>query len=497
MIAPLLTCGLLLTSVAGALEEDPRLAEARTLLHGKQEAEVRRGGQICAKVNNPDAVVVLLGVLEETSGRGSGFLSPPHYRDVAWEFLIAITDPYARERVRLELDNKRSHERLRQWCAEALGIWGAPEYGPSLAKALRERDLDLRRAAARALGNVRSEAGAKALKKKVKDKDPILRANAIESLARQNPEEGREAVIKALAKDKDAGVRCALLAAACELYPDAAEYLCEEARENDDWRPRMQAVDSLSAIRTKSAVDQLIEALEDGRPAVADATIRALQALTGQKHTRPDVWRQWWADNREAFAFPEGRQQTSTSGGETVATYNGIRLVSDHVAFLIDKSKAMGETLASRGGISKEQAAYEELEQVFEKLSGRLTFNLFTYEMTVRPFSEKGPVKLSKRTAKQALEFLDKAPIQGSKDIWQVLEMVIADPDIDTVYLLSSGEPDVGLYVHWNRITAHLKDLNRFRKVVIHTIAYSDNKWFRDQLEKIAEATGGEFTWFD
>ena len=101
------------------------------------------------------------------------------------------------------------------------------------------------------------------------------------------------------------------------------------------------------------------------------------------------------------------------------------------------------------------------------------------------------------RTAKQALEFLNKAPLQGRKDIWQVLEMVMADADIATVYLLSSGEPDVGLYVHWNRITMHLKDLNRFRKVVIHTIAYSDSKWFRDQLEKIAEATGGEFTWFD
>ncbi|MDP6370552.1 MAG: hypothetical protein QF615_13160, partial [Planctomycetota bacterium] len=96
-----------------------------------------------------------------------------------------------------------------------------------------------------------------------------------------------------------------------------------------------------------------------------------------------------------------------------------------------------------------------------------------------------------------ALEFLDKAPLQGRKDIWQVLEMVMADEDIGTVYLLSSGEPDVGLYVHWNRITMHLKDHNRFHKLVIHTIAYSDNKWYRDQLEKIAEATGGEFTWFD
>jgi hypothetical protein len=51
--------------------------------------------------------------------------------------------------------------------------------------------------------------------------------------------------------------------------------------------------------------------------------------------------------------------------------------------------------------------------------------------------------------------------------------------------------------VHWNRVTWHLADLNRFHKVVVHTIAYSDNQWFRDQLEKIAEVTGGEFRWFE
>ena len=56
---------------------------------------------------------------------------------------------------------------------------------------------------------------------------------------------------------------------------------------------------------------------------------------------------------------------------------------------------------------------------------------------------------------------------------------------------------DVGEYVHWNRVTYQLKEINRFHKVIFHTIAYSDNKWYRDQLEKIAEATGGDFAWFE
>jgi hypothetical protein len=59
--------------------------------------------------------------------------------------------------------------------------------------------------------------------------------------------------------------------------------------------------------------------------------------------------------------------------------------------------------------------------------------------------------------------------------------------------MLSSGEPDIGEYVHWNRVTWYLKELDRFHKVVVHTIAYSNSPWYRDQLAKIAEVTGGEF----
>jgi len=71
-----------------------------------------------------------------------------------------------------------------------------------------------------------------------------------------------------------------------------------------------------------------------------------------------------------------------------------------------------------------------------------------------------------------------------------------AAPTLDTAYLLSSGEPDTGRYVHWNRVTRHLADLNRFHQVTVHAVAYTDNEWFRDQIQKIAEVTGGHFEWF-
>jgi hypothetical protein len=156
----------------------------------------------------------------------------------------------------------------------------------------------------------------------------------------------------------------------------------------------------------------------------------------------------------------------------------------------------MEETLTSKS-TTKREAAHAELASVLEKLQGRLTFNVFCYAELTRVFEEKSSVELSARNHKKALEFVAAAERGRQKDIWRALETVMEDPELDTAFLLSSGEPDIGTYVHWNRVTWHLADLNRFRKVTFHTVAYTDSKWFREQLVKIAEVTGGESRSFE
>ncbi len=489
-----------LTLLAALLPQDAdeaRLRRAKDLLHQNEEGTVRRGAELCAEIDSVASVELLLEVLDETARRPGRALPPPHYRDVAWDALVKIRDPYAQKRVEEEFKRNKGNAYVRQWCVELLGIYGDSNFGPTLKKALADKDVGVRRAAARSAGMIGDDGLTGALGKLVKHKDAYLRANALESAARLDLDAWGNKLRDSIAKDKDGGVRCALLGGAFDVFDQGVvEELSVKALEDEDWRPRMQAVDNLARIRTKSSVDALIEAIEDGRPVVGVRAIESLQRMTAQKHTRVGAWRQWWADNRETFSFPEGSTGKADLGDErSKAIYNGIRLVSDHVAFMLDKSKAMSERLASRG-TSKEEASRQELEQVLSGLYGDLIFNVFTYELGVEAF-EKRPVELTKKTAKKALDFVDDQRIQGSKDIWQVLERVVLDPSLDTAYLLSSGEPDTGLYVHWSRVTFQLKNLNRFHKVVIHTIAYSDNQWYRDQLEKIADATGGEFQFFE
>lgn len=474
-----------------AQAEAPDLQRAAELLGERTEQQVREGATICQQANNVAAVELLLEVMQQTERRTHLHLAPAHYRDICWEALTQITDHYARLRVELELKKGRD-PRVRQWCAELLGIYGEPGFAEVLQKALTAKEPDLVRWAARSLGMIGNASVTRQLEAVTRHKDDYARANAIEALARLDKDNYLAKFTAAIAQDGSGGVRCALLGAAPQVCPDQVEALSATALRDTDWRPRMQAVENLGKIKTKTAVDALITALGDGRPVVAARTLRELQELTGQPIEQPGVWAQWWRDNRESFAFPEGRGVPSRKSPTTVS-YNGLPVDSDHAAFLIDKSVMMQQQLQSKG-MPKEEAAVAELARVLELLDEKITFNVYNYEETIEAFGKKA-VKLTSKTRKRALTFAA-APSKGkAKDIWLALDTVVPDPTLDTVYLLSSGEPDIGLYVHYNRVTRHLADLNRFYKVTVHTVAYTDSEWFRDQLQKIAEVTGGHFEW--
>jgi hypothetical protein len=484
---------LLVGALCPSAAAQSELEQARAKLSASPEGSCKDGAEICVRLNNVAAVELLLEVLRTERDKGGGFLPQAHYRDVVWGALGRITDPYAQRRVEAEMKSNKDSAWTRQWCAELLGIYGDGDLGPSLQRALSDRDIGVQRAAALSLGKLKYTPAVKALVAQVGDRDYILRANAVDALMRIDASAHRPALLKAL-KDKDAGVRCALLATAAQTLPLEAEELSIAALSDADWRPRIQAVDNLGAIRTKTSVDGLIKALADARPVVAARAMRRLGELTGEKHRSRAVWEAWWRDHREDFTFPEGASKVEASGGSTVA-YHGVDLSSDRIAFLIDVSAKMGDTLESKS-MSKKQAAREELEAVLSKLQGRLVFNIFCYAEDTRIFEEKGAVELSARNQKKALEFVDKAPGGNQKDIWRVVSAALEDPELDTAFLLSSGEPDIGTYVHWNRVTWQLADLNRFRKLTFHAIAYTKEDWYRQQLEKIAEVTGGEFRSF-
>ncbi len=465
------------------VEEGPKaqLRRAEELLRGPGESVVRSGAQLCLKLNSVAAMELLLDSLRATQ---------PHYRDIVWETLPEFADPYARRRVEQELKTNKKNDRVRQWCAQALGRFGDPTFGPTLERALSDSEDFVRTAAAHSIGMLKYAKASAKLATMANAANPVERAYAAEALARIDPVAAWPAFEAALA-DGDGGVRCFVLGCVPELYSTRNEELGHRFLKDADWRARMQAVDNLCAAKTKTAIDALIDATEDGRPIVAARATHNLPGISGTNFNLKAQWQEWWRVNRESFAFPEGDVPRQALEGSSRATYNGMLVVSDHVAFIIDRSADMAGKCAD--GTPKHERAKAELDATLSRLLGEsFTFNAFTYGGQFREFDEK-PVQLDKKVLKKVLEFVEAVPMNGAKDIWGVLETVLADPELDTVYLLSSGEPEVGLYVHWNRVTEHLRELNRFHKVTIHCVAYTNSDWYREQLEHIASCTGGDF----
>ena len=466
---------------------DPQLKAAiRLLFRGRSEAEVREGAQLCLRRNDAAAIELLLKVLENPQ---------PHYRDIVWEALPGFTDHYARRRVADELKRNRQNAGVRHWCAELLGIWGEADWVAVLLPALKDRDDEVARTAARSLGMIGHANASKGLEAVTRAKDPQLRANAIEALARIDPVAYGQLFHGALA-DPDGGVRCALLGAAPSLYPPEVEGLARTALTDKDWRPRMQAVDNLAERKTKPAIDALIVALEDPRPVVRLRANDALQKLTGKRYSQLIEWKAWWKDNAATFDFTAGADgKPGAAGEDTRAAFNGIRVDSDHCFFLLDRTLSMEQPLVSKGA-SKREAAAEEFDATLGRLIDReLRFNVAVYNDELTLFAKK-PVLLNKRSQTAATKFARGADPRGNKDIWNAVRSAVSDPETDTVFLLSSGEPEIGHYVHWNRVTRQLAELNRFHKVVVHTVVYSEVEWYREQLEKLAASTGGSYKAF-
>lgn len=463
---------------------DKRLEEAVKLLRQNGEPEIRRGAALCAEIDTLDSIEPLLEILDSDQ---------PHRRDIVWESLPSFRDPKARARVATELSKNKRNERARQWCAQLLGLYGDASAIDELVKALGDKQAPVRAASAQALGRIGDPAGVKALGKLVDDDDPAVRAYVLEALATLDPAAHAQTLRAGLA-DPDAGVRCFLLGAVPELLAEEVQALSAAALVDADWRVRLQAAQNLGLQRSRESVEALIGAAGDARPIVASAVRASLAKLTGQGWNKPEQWKKWWEGEREAFdpAVPPPPKPVVPEEERTVTVrYNDLPVESDHVAFLVDVSGEMKARLKSAEG-TKGEAAYTELSRVLGLLEGRLVFNVYAYD-TLAPAFTEGPVALDARTAKKALAFVADAHPRGAKDIWNALLTALSDTELDTIYLLASGEPEIGLYVHHNRVTEHLRELQRFHKVVVHGVAYTESDWYADQIEEICKATGGEF----
>ena len=261
--------------------------------------------------------------------------------------------------------------------------------------------------------------------------------------------------------------------------------LLAKALESDDWSTRNAALGGLEATRTLEAIGAIVARMEKETGLMMTRFADALWRLTGKPfRLAVTSWKQWW--EREGATFTpitlselskvqEAEEMRRLKQTTKSATFFGIRIVSHRVIFIIDVSGSMAELTRSeyvgRQGKPRIQVAKEELAKCIDILEPESLFNIISFSGGVTKWLPGGVAQYGKSTKDEAKKHVAAMVEGGGTNLYDALKEAFADPDVDTIYLLSDGEPSAGEVTDQYEIRARVKQWNARRGVIINTIA--------------------------
>jgi len=344
-------------------------------------------------------------------------------------------------------------------------------------------------------------------------KDDKVRATALLAWSACDPT-GAAKAVAAAAKDKSSRVRIASLLA-LESSGGAVGDRATAFLTDADRRVRLTALSAVQKVRPASAVPRLIELVgkEEGR--VRERAVSVLQEIT-QRNFGTDVgaWTRWWDQVGPNFVPPAvaGASEKRKGKPEESANREGTRVVegpryyefvvaSDRVAFLVDVSGSMraeytppGETSAGGTRTKLEQAARALRECLLALPKGtKVTILVFNNgPLRFRFNGKETGLDVDAKLAEEAYRFVVSIGANNATNINDSLELVIEDPEVDTVYLLTDGEPSAGRRNLGSRICDWVRRTIRFARTEINTVGLGADPRGTEFLKRLAEAGEGK-----
>jgi HEAT repeat protein len=391
---------------------------------------------------------------------------------------------------------------------------GATELAEPLRAAVDHPDPEVATAAVRALGAVGDRGAVPKLERALTSLDPEVAAAAVESLTqlRKGDPTWRERLLR-LAHAPKLPIRLAAVRALgsfCDesLVPQMVAWL-----DDKDWSVREAAIVALGDLRSKAAVEPLIARLDVERRRLREEIALALRRTCGQPFR--DVvrdWRRWWTDHKENFVVPpldvveamEARLERNLAPNSTRASFYGVPVESDHLALVIDVSGSMGEldvssqrspaTGAGAGdavepNLTKLDVAKAEVAKLLDQLPDGAELNLFFFNDDVQRWS-RSLVAVDRARAAKATAFVRERRPGGATNLFEALADALDDPQIDTIYLLTDGDPTVGKIVEPGQLRREVRRRNASRHVRIDAISIGH---VSPLLQRLAEDSAGTF----
>jgi len=421
--------------------------------------------------------------------------------------LVAGTDDEKIRKLILKGFGKGKAEGKLFYLRAALGL-EEPRLVKPLLKMLEDKDESVRVAAADFAVKEGVEEAAEVLEELYEEcEEPLRRAELLAGLARfQGDKMVWRARLEELIADPDADVRNAAMAQLANLGQEALPIL-GAALDHEDWTTRLTALRGLEELGSGRSVGRIIEAfqVQTGRMKVefGDALFR----MTGQFFgSRATPWKAWWeregGDDFQVLTERELKvrieeRETMKLKELTASEFFGIQIKSERVVFIVDISGSMAEPTKSRYVDAKGQPRIElakgELTRALDQLVQSSRFNIITFASDVAPWADD-IVSWSPDGLAEAQTFVGRLGASGGTNLYGALRFAFQDPQIDTIFLLSDGEPSAGPITDPGAIRGEVARWNANRRVRINTIAIGGRFQI---LRWLAEDTGGTHLRFE
>ncbi|MDA1265841.1 MAG: HEAT repeat domain-containing protein [Planctomycetota bacterium] len=319
----------------------------------------------------------------------------------------------------------------------------------------------------------------------------------------QGPDQEWQATLEEYAVGEARDVRNAALRALAQYGGERYIPMLTDALQHADWSTRYAALRGLEKVHTPAVLAPIVARMgqEEGRLVIEFADV--LWRLTGKPYrTRAGAWADWYAQEGAGFALIDPRELERVKLEEenrrlrqvTKATeFFGIRIESTRVIFIIDVSGSMNEPLrgqyVGRDGEVRMSIAKRELKDALEGLDATALYNIVTFSSGVDTWID-GVVGASEKSREDATEFVERLGAGGGTNLYEAIQTAFKDADVDTIIILSDGEPTVGPVTQPALIREDVARWNEHRGIKIHCVSVGGSLRV---LEWLAADHGGTY----
>ncbi len=499
---------------------DPRTLELATgwfkKLDGRPETRVV-GAEIMARLSGAKTS-------DEFIKRAKNVDTPRELRFALAELLAGFKDPAVDRELVLDIGKGRPEDKI--FILHAVRDLSDEKVNKAVHRLLADKDPEVVVAACELLAHRGDKEALPLLQKMVeKGKDPaILRAvfDALAVIRAQDP--GWIPELTSLTANADSEVRAIALEALGKSGDKGTLERLIAALDDPNWSVRLTALEGLEGLRVKEGVAAIIErmAKEEGR--LLHDMASALYRLTGQPYQDNAVnWANWWQKESATFEVLSKerferihkseteyslRQTTRGRSGEEwrlkkveqagESKFFGIQIISHRVLFVIDVSGSMEEAVRNEfldgTPMTRLQVAKRELKKCIEALEPGAFFNIVTFSSDVERWMEGALAAANTENREQAIMYVTDLLTGGGTNLYDAIQHAFEDQDVDTIYVMSDGEPSVGGETEPFVIREHVQQWNEHRKIEINTIGIGGQFQI---LEWLAEDSGGTHVKFE